>query len=91
MLLQMYSIRDAKSEAYHAPFMSHNVRDGMRRFHRILTEAEIFKGYEEDYSLYHIGSFDDMSGEVEAPENGKPVFVITALATLGKEVKEEKE
>lgn len=87
MVLQMYAVRDCKAEVYHVPFYSHNVRDAMRKFHRMLQEVEIFKGYEEDYSMWHIGTYDDKLGLVNGLDIG-PNFIISANACLGKETAE---
>lgn len=81
MILQALSIYDKKAEVFHPPFYAHNLRDGMRVFHRMLTSNEIFKGYEEDYQLFQIGAFDDRIGELSGID--KPHLVITALACLG--------
>jgi hypothetical protein len=85
MLLTAYSVFDCKPEVFHPPFMAHNVRDAIRRFHRLLTEAPNFKGYEEDYSLYEVGQFDDKAGVLVPPENGHKKFIIQATACLGHE------
>lgn len=89
MVVQVYAVYDVKSEVYHMPFYAHNVKDGMRMFHRMLTSNEVYKGYEEDYRLFHLGSFDDKAGLLSSTENGKSSFVISAYDTLGKKASDE--
>lgn len=89
MVVNVYSVFDVKSEVFHMPFYAHNVKDGMRMFHRMLTTNEVYKGYEEDYRLYHLGTFDDKLGVISSTENGKASFVISAYDTLGKKASDE--
>lgn len=80
MVRQVFSIYDIKAEVYHAPFYANNMNDAMRAFHRMLTTLDIFKGYEEDYRLYMIGDWDEVTGAITQCE---PVFLIEAMALLG--------
>lgn len=84
MKLRAYSIYDVKPEVFHPPFMAMNIGDAIRRFHRMLNEAPHFKGYEEDYSLYEVGLFDDKAGVLISPENGVKKLIISAKETLGR-------
>ena len=81
MTLMTLAIFDTKAAVYHNPFHCHNLKDGMRIFHRMLSSMEVYKGYEEDYVLMQLGTWDDKSGVLTS--NGAPTHVISAVDVLG--------
>lgn len=78
MQIQIFSIYDSKAEAYLPPFYSQNPRTALRQMVAAVTDASHqFCKYPEDYTLFHIGSFDDELGLVQSL--GANVSLGTAL------------
>lgn len=77
MLLKVYSIRDAKTEAYSNPFYAHNRQAAVRLFETACNDpaVEISK-YPDDFALFEIGVFDDAAGLILSEI--QPVRVIGA-------------
>lgn len=74
--MRIYSILDKKANAYHQPFFSINHSTAIRSFESaVLEEGHEFNRHSEDYSLWSIGEFDAMSGEVIP---GVPVSIAEA-------------
>lgn len=73
MIIQIFSVFDSKAAAFTQPFFSHNLVTGIRAFSDVCQDAShTFAKHPEDFSLFHLGSFDDQSGLLEpfaAPEN----------------------
>jgi len=63
MLLNAYAIYDSKAEAYNQPFfrLKHGV--SIREFSEVANDekSNISKN-PEDFTLFHIGSYDDSTG-----------------------------
>ncbi len=63
----IYSIFDAKANAFHTPFFSTNHSTAIRSFEQAaLDEGHEFNRHSEDYSLWFIGQFDAESGELSS-------------------------
>jgi hypothetical protein len=76
---RMYSLYDAKTEVYNRPFACINDADAIRSFSRLLTDRDTMPGqFREDFSLFHIGFFDDAEGCMGA--DGPPRIIITGVA-----------
>lgn len=66
MRLLIFAIYDAKAEAYLRPFFAEAKGLAVRSFRDVVNEADHqMHKYAEDYTLFHIGSFDMLTGEVE--------------------------
>ena len=72
MKLEIFSMFDSKAQAFLPPFFLHN--EAMAR--RMVVDAgkdetHSFARHPGDYSLYHLGSFDDSTAEVSTlqPQN----------------------
>lgn len=63
MKLEVYSIRDAKTEAFNTPFYARTNGEAKRMF---ITSSEggNFAKHHADYQLFHIATFDDNTGEL---------------------------
>lgn len=63
MILEVFSLFDAKAEGYMRPFSSHNVQTATRDFGVATLDGntDVAKN-PEDFTLYHIGSFDTLTG-----------------------------
>lgn len=65
MIARMYVIRDVKSELYGKPFLFVNDAMAMRSFGHAVTGADqAMSDHAEDFVLYFIGTYDDVSGLV---------------------------
>ncbi len=72
MDLHIYSIYDAKAEAYIQPFFATNEGMAKRMFHKACNDQETdFWKYSQDYTLFFIGFFSQTTGLLhpnKAPE-----------------------
>jgi hypothetical protein len=65
--LNVYAIRDTKTEAYARPFYLQN-DDVMKRalINSIADEQSLFHTNTEDFQCFHLGTFDEKTGIIEA-------------------------
>jgi hypothetical protein len=79
---KIFCIKDEKSGAHYDPFTMSNSIDAQRAFMQgIKSEKSIISQYPEDFNLYFVGEFDEMSGLITPRE--APVLILT-----GKDVKD---
>lgn len=77
MQLNVFSIRDSKAEIFNPPFIKQTHGEAERDFHRMVKNPESLPHqYPEDYDLYHLGTFDDQTGEITRLE--KPQRLVNA-------------
>ena len=58
--LQVFTVRDTKAEAYMAPFFMQARGQAIRAFvDSVNGQNEQFSKHPEDYSLWHLGSYDE--------------------------------
>lgn len=63
--MQMFSIRDIKAEAFARPFFSKNAPMAMREIQTAVNGSDnSMKTYADDFSLFHLGEFDEVSGTI---------------------------
>lgn len=80
MILNVYSIFDAKAAVFGLPFFSHNNALAMRNIEAAMMEGNaMFAKFPADFQLYHVGSFDDGTGELR-PSNPT---IVCSLASMG--------
>ncbi len=76
-----YSIYDSKAVAYLPPFMCHSEGIAIRSFTEACnSEGHQFGKFPADYTLFHIGEFDDETGKLvsvnpEVIRNGLNVVI----------------
>ncbi len=64
MKLLAFSIYDSKAEAYLQPFFSQTIGTALRDFEAAVnTEDHQFAKYAADYTLFHLGDFDQGNAE----------------------------
>lgn len=69
MLKQLYAIKDTKS-AFQPPFECVNNLVAIRQCKLLLKQKNLFSANPEDFELWHVGTFDDITGElVSAPDH----------------------
>jgi len=65
MIQFIYTIHDNKAAAYLTPFFLHNKNMAIRSFSDATNSPEhAFNKHPEDYSLWEIGEFDDITAEL---------------------------
>lgn len=65
MVLQVYSIRDAKAEAFNSPFYQKTKGEALRSFQTAVNDPKTqLNRFPEDFDLYEIGTWDDSTGLV---------------------------
>ena len=69
MKLNAYTIYDVASGIYMRPFFSQADGQAIRGFKDIATDADHEVGkHPEDYTLYRVGNFNDVTGKMEGEE-----------------------
>jgi len=62
----VYSVHDSKAEAYLDPFFARSHGEALRSFEDAIgTPEHPFNRHSADYTLVHIGTFDDQTGTIE--------------------------
>ena len=65
MINQVYAIRDLKADYFQNLWLAQNDQVAVRNFRTLVNDKSTQFGlYPEDYDLYLIGSFDQVSGEM---------------------------
>jgi len=65
MIHSIFSIHDAKASAFLPPFILPRVEMAQRVFSDCVnSEDHQFGQHPEDYTLFHMGNFDDETGEI---------------------------
>lgn len=66
MKIEMFSIHDSKAAAFVSPWFSPNEATAQRQFAAAANDpaTDLYK-FGEDYTLFHLGSFDQESGKFE--------------------------
>ena len=68
-VLQIYTIYDSKAETYNTPFLMLNDAVAVRSFQELLTDPmTTIQKNPEDYTLFHIGEFNGLTGQVKPIE-----------------------
>lgn len=69
MIQKVFSVRDEKVEAFMPPFFARARGEAVRSFMQAVAEnGHPFSKSREDFVLYEIGSFDDISGRFTSVE-----------------------
>ena len=66
MILQVFTIYDSKVEVYMKPFYALTKREAIRMFAdgiKDTKESSMIAKHPEDYTLFHIGDFDDSTAQ----------------------------
>jgi len=66
MLMQIMAVYDSKAEVYNRPFFVEAVGIALRSFMDLLKEGtHDFAKHPEDYTLFHLGSFDNKTAKYD--------------------------
>lgn len=64
--MRLFTIRDSKAESYMTPFFSRNAETALRSVTEAVSAPEHeFNRHSEDYSLWEIGGWSDVTGELD--------------------------
>lgn len=70
MILNAFTVYDSKAEAYLQPFFTTTPALAMRSFQQAAnTEGHDFNKFAADYTLFHVGYYDDSNGELAKMEH----------------------
>lgn len=65
MIHRMYTVYDSKAEFYSKPFYARSNGEALRQFQAAANDPQNNIGlYPEDYALFEMGEFDELSGEI---------------------------
>jgi hypothetical protein len=74
MNIQLFSIHDVKAGAYLPPFTLPTTQMAKRTFADTVNDRNhSFSKHPEDYTLFHIGEFDDESGMITNDKGNKAI------------------
>lgn len=80
MKTNAYSIRDVKAEVFHAPFFLPTDGAAVRAFQDVANDTNTQIGrHPADFTLYHIGTFDDAYGGLETCDRRHVVDAVSLL------------
>jgi len=66
MITKIYTVYDSKAEAYLPPFYAPTDGSALRSFETAAnTPDHEFNKYSADYTLFHLGTFDDQTATIE--------------------------
>ncbi len=66
MRISIFSVLDRKAELFARPFFEATQGTAIRVFSDAVNEGDhAFSKHPEDYSLYHIGDFDESTGVID--------------------------
>lgn len=72
MIQNVYTIKDAKTNAFANPFYSVNDATAIRSFEQAAADPNTtISQFPEDFSLYKLGTFTDESGQFTLEETPK--------------------
>lgn len=75
--MKIYAILDKKGGIFNQPFYQHTHGTAERAFQELAKDPQSFVSkYPSDYDLYHLGSYDDVTGMIKTEQ--KPVHIINA-------------
>lgn len=66
MITQVFSVYDSKTLAYLFPFQEQSTGGALRSFIDAIEDPQhTFSKHSEDFTLFHLGSFDNLTGRFE--------------------------
>lgn len=69
MINQVYTVYDSKAEVYLQPFMFKTKGEAIRAFTETVNDNKSnISRYPEDFTLFHLGEYDDNSGQYKLLE-----------------------
>jgi len=66
MTTELFSIWDSAAQRYLEPFFAPTIEYAIRQFRQAVNKPDHqFNLYPEDYTLFHVGSFDQEEGQLQ--------------------------
>lgn len=62
--MKIYTVHDAKAEAYLQPFFMRTNGEAIRSFADACQTNEQFKKWPADYTLFELGEYDELTGVI---------------------------
>lgn len=89
MRLECYSVYDKAVDAFMQPFFVRAKGEALRSFMDACSDGKSqFVSHPEDYTLFHVGTWDEDIGVFSVPDGG-PQKLITALECVAVSKKEK--
>lgn len=83
MQLKIYSIRDSKGEVFNNPFLKLTHGEAERDFTQVVRDPKTtINAFPEDYDLWYLGTFDNVTGRFETLET--PQHVTKAINVMSR-------
>lgn len=80
---KVYAIKDVKADCFLTPFTSENDATASRALGGIVNDRQsMFGQHPEDYVVYHVGSFDQTSGQLVGEDTPRYAFSCTQLVQV---------
>jgi len=85
MNLNIYSVRDSAVEAFMQPFFAQTHGAAIRSLTEVVNEPKHpFNAGSQYYSLYHIGSFDDTTGQIHPLDPPRAQHLVDCIQLVNK-------
>lgn len=85
MIMKMYAIYDRKAEMYNRPYYANTDGQAAREVLAAMRDPQVsLSQYPADYSLWHVGQFDDATGIV-CGDKPQKIVELEALVSATKE------
>lgn len=82
MQQKAFAIRDSKAGFFNQPFFQHSHGEAERSFKRLSNDVQSnISQFPEDFDLYYIGEYDNITGTITALETPQHMIKATALKT----------
>jgi hypothetical protein len=80
MIIQCFTVFDSKVGAYNFPFQEHSTGAALRAFIDAIEDtSSALNKHPEDYTLFHIGSYDNATAKFEIFKTPTPLGVALEL------------
>lgn len=80
MTQKIFSIRDSKGEIYGQPFFQKTAGEAERSFKSLVQdEKSMVSKYPEDFDLYYLGEYDDLTGKIKSLDTPSHICKAVAL------------
>ncbi len=89
MRVELFAVFDAAAKRFIDPFCGPTLEYAIRGFREVCeTDGHQFQKYPEDYSLFHVGSFDSELGAL-TPLEGHKIAMASSFTSIKLQLTEE--
>lgn len=87
MKVKVFSVFDSKVGAFQQPFFARTAGEALRMFENAVRDSNSgFHAHPGDYSLFEIGSFDDLSAKFDMPTAPVDLGLASSLVAADRSV-----